>query len=103
MRKVELVEKSAYTVIFGHFSFAFSCFLSLNSIVISYHFLVLASWDSIVNDYFKFYENGGKFPKRVENTAVKREIARYKQFLHFSHVFERLFLRTLSSRIILLF
>ena len=32
-------------------------------------------------DNFKLAENGRKFPKRVENTAGKGEIARYKQFL----------------------
>ena len=33
------------------------------------------------DDNFKFDENGRKFSERVENTAGKGEIARYKQFL----------------------
>ena len=28
------------------------------------------------DDNFEFYENGGKFSKRVENTTRKREVAR---------------------------
>ena len=35
------------------------------------------------DDNFKFRENGRKFPKQVENTVRKREIAGYKQFLPF--------------------
>ena len=37
----------------------------------------------ITNCNFKFYESGGKFSKRIENTAGKGEIARYDQFLFF--------------------
>ena len=40
-------------------------------------------------DNFKFDENGRKFPKRVENTVGKGEIARYKQFLLFSQCFQK--------------
>ena len=36
------------------------------------------------DDNFKFDENGRKFSKQVENTAGKREIVRYEQFLLFS-------------------
>ena len=36
------------------------------------------------DDNVKFDENGGKFPKRMENTVEKGEIARNKQFLLFS-------------------
>ena len=35
------------------------------------------------DDTFRFDENGGKFSKRVENTAVKGEIAPDVQFLLF--------------------
>ena len=41
------------------------------------------------DDNFKFDENGRKFSKRVENTAGKGEIARYKQFLLFPQCFQR--------------
>ena len=40
-------------------------------------------------DNFKFDENGRKFPKRVENTVGKGEIARYEQFLLFSQCFQK--------------
>ena len=38
---------------------------------------------------FRFDENGRKFPKRLENTMVKGEIARYEQFLLFSQCFQK--------------
>ena len=37
----------------------------------------------IVDDNFKFDENGRMFSKWVENTVGKGEIARYEQFLLF--------------------
>ena len=42
------------------------------------------------DDNFKFDKNGRKLSKRVENNVGKGEIARYKQFLLFPHVFKRL-------------
>ena len=43
-----------------------------------------------LSDYnFRFEENGGKFSKRVENTAGKEENAYYEQFLLFPSVFSR--------------
>ena len=42
-----------------------------------------------IDDNFKFDENGGKFSKRVENTAGKGEIARYEQFLLFPQCFQK--------------
>ena len=41
------------------------------------------------DDNFKFDENGRKFSKRVENTVVKGEIARNKQFLVFPQCFQK--------------
>ena len=41
------------------------------------------------DDNFKLDENGRKFPKRVENTAGKGEIARYEQFLLFTLCFQK--------------
>ena len=39
---------------------------------------------------FKFHDNGKKFPKRVENTVGKGEIARYEQFLLFPKTFQKI-------------
>ena len=41
------------------------------------------------DDNFRFYENGRKFSKRVENNVGKGEIARYEQFLLFLHCFQK--------------
>ena len=38
---------------------------------------------------FNFDENGWKFSKKVENTVVKGEIARYEQFLLFLQCFQK--------------
>ena len=38
---------------------------------------------------FKFYKNGVKFSKRVENNVGKGEIARYEQFLLFPQCFQK--------------
>ena len=40
------------------------------------------------DDNFKFYGNGRKFSKQVENTVGKGEIACYKQFLLFPQCFQ---------------
>ena len=37
----------------------------------------------LADDNFKFDERDGKFPRRIENTVGKAEIARYEQFLLF--------------------
>ena len=39
--------------------------------------------EEFADDNFKFYENGRKLSKWLENMAGQREIARYKQFLRF--------------------
>ena len=53
------------------------------------------------DDNFKFDKNGIKLFKRVENTVGKGEIARYEQFLLFSHnVFKRLVYQGASKGII---
>ena len=39
----------------------------------------------------KFYENGRKFSKMVENAVGKGEIARYEQFLLFPQCFQKTF------------
>ena len=41
------------------------------------------------DDNFKFNENDREFAIRVENTVGKGEIARYEQFLLFSHCFQK--------------
>ena len=40
-------------------------------------------------DNFKFVENVRNLSKQVENTAGKREIARYKQYLLFLQCFQK--------------
>ena len=40
------------------------------------------------DDNFKFYENGSKLSKRVENVG-KEEIAHYEQFLLFPQCFQK--------------
>ena len=42
-----------------------------------------------VDDNFKSDENGRKLSKWVENTVGKGEIARYEQFLLFTHCFQK--------------
>ena len=41
------------------------------------------------DDNFKFDEKDRKLSKRVENTMVKEEIARYEQFLLFPQCFQK--------------
>ena len=41
------------------------------------------------DDNLKFDENSRKFPKRLENTVGKGEIARYEQFLLFPQCFQK--------------
>ena len=64
-------------------------------------FLTLSQWQildtskpkELVDENFKFDENGGKFSKRVENTVGKGELACYELFLLFPRiVFKRLVL-----------
>ena len=43
----------------------------------------------VVDDNSKFYENGRKFSKQVENTVGKGEIACHVQFLIFSQRFQK--------------
>ena len=50
------------------------------------------------DDNSKFYENGGEFSKRMENTVGKGEIACYEQFLLFPHVFKRLVQHTCKNQ-----
>ena len=44
-------------------------------------------------DNLKFNENGRKFSKPIENTALKGEIAHYEQFL----LFPQYFLKTCNA------
>ena len=44
------------------------------------------------DDNFKLDVNGKKFPKQVENTAGKGEIAHYEQLLLFPQCFQKTFL-----------
>ena len=41
------------------------------------------------DDNFKFEGNGRMFPKRIENTEEKREMACYAQFLIFPQSFQK--------------
>ena len=41
------------------------------------------------DDNFKFYDNGKKFSKRIENTVGRGEIACYVQFLLFPQRFQK--------------
>ena len=43
----------------------------------------------LADDNFKFDENYRKFPKRIDNTVGKGEIARYEQFLLFQQCFQK--------------
>ena len=45
--------------------------------------LGLSKLKELADNNFKFYKNGIKFSKLVENNAGKREIDRYEQFLLF--------------------
>ena len=47
--------------------------------------------EGVSDDNFKCDLNGGKFPKWVENTAVKGEIARNEQFFLFPQCFIKTF------------
>ena len=49
----------------------------------------LVQIQQFADDNFKFDENIRKFPKQVENTVGKEEIARYKQFLLFPQCFQK--------------
>ena len=42
-----------------------------------------------VDDNFELDKNGRMFSKRIENTVVKGEIARYEQFLIFPQCFQK--------------
>ena len=50
------------------------------------------------DDSFKFDENGRKFFKRVENTVVNGEIARYEKFLLFPQCFQKFVLQTRENQ-----
>ena len=54
--------------------------------------------DEFADDNFKFDENGRKFPKRVEITVGKGEIAHYEQFLLFSVFSKGLVCRHIKTR-----
>ena len=56
--------------------------------------LTLSQTDSsklkeFADDNFKFYKNGRKLLKWVENTVGKGEIARFEQFLLFPQCFQK--------------
>ena len=48
-----------------------------------------SSLKEFADDNFIFDEYGRKFSKRVENTVVKGEIARYEQFVLFPRCFQK--------------
>ena len=54
-------------------------------------FLDSSKLKEFADDNFKFEENGRKSSKRVENSAVIGEIARYEQFLLFPQCFQKTF------------
>ena len=43
----------------------------------------------VADNNFKFYENGRKLSKQVENTVGKGQIARFEQFLIFAQCFQK--------------
>ena len=47
-----------------------------------------SKFKDLADDNFEFDENCGKFPKWVEKTVGKGEIARYEQFLLIPHCFQ---------------
>ena len=51
--------------------------------------LVSSKLKEFADDNFKFYENGRKFSKAVENTVGRGEIARYEQFLLLPQCFQK--------------
>ena len=52
-------------------------------------FLDSSKSKEFADDNFKFDENDRKYSKWVENSVGKGEIARYGQFLLFSHGFQK--------------
>ena len=52
-------------------------------------FLDFSKLKEFADDNIKFYANGEKFSKWVENTVGKGEIARYEQFLLFPRYFQK--------------
>ena len=55
----------------------------------NYKILDFSKLIEFAEDIFKFYENGRKFSKPVENIVGKGEIARYEQFLLFPQCFQK--------------
>ena len=55
------------------------------------HILDSSKLKEFADDNFQFDENGVKFSERVENTARKRQIARYEQYLLFPLWFQKTF------------
>ena len=49
----------------------------------------LPNWYSLQTTIVNFKKNGSEFPKWVENTVGKGEIARYEQFLLFPLCFQK--------------
>ena len=49
----------------------------------------LCKLKEFADDNFKFYKNGRKLSKQLENTVGKGEIARYEQFLLFPQSFQK--------------
>ena len=52
------------------------------------YFLDFSNPKEFADGNFKFFENGRKLSKRIENTVGKGEIARYEQFLLFPQCFQ---------------
>ena len=53
------------------------------------HFLDSSKLREFADDNFKFYENGRKFSRWIQNTVGKGEIARYEQFLLYPQCFQK--------------
>ena len=64
--------------------------------------LVSAKLKKFADDNFKYYENGRKFSKWVENTVGKGEIARNEQFLLFPQCFQKACFPVASKGVVVL-
>ena len=62
--------------------------LSLNPLT-NNKILVCSKLTEFADNNFKFYANGRKFSKQVENTVGKVEIAHYEQFLLIPQCFQK--------------
>ena len=93
--KVESIVGKGEDAAYQHFLLFLQCFQKLfltGSLTLSQTTLFL-DWfklKELVDDNFKFDENGGNFLKQIENTVGKEEIARFEQFLLFPQFFQKI-------------